>query len=543
MTAQLKKPLKLAPAPAETSTPLALGLVELFKAVKGAGFYPEGHPYRVETLRRAFDALRGSLSERELVLAVNRQGFLLDGRGVEGAMVLLLARECFIRRIASITFLRDLLLGDLELLVQLLNSDPLRAVASGGLARELEERGARTIWINEKDLDAIWAKRGIGAGIEGTGAAGEAMFPGGAGSGEGWEELAEGGLVGGELPAGAAQAAAGPLGVPELLLQMDQARGEERYQELGRALLDRLRDHPGEVPILAVLEELLRQHRDAHKSLQQREYALFTLDHLADGAADDLLDSLESRECSEKEGIHQVLAALGGKGAYWIIQRICLAQGLFERKSLATALIGVGAPAIPPLVAMLKDERWYVVRNMVSIMGELRSSECVAALKRPLYHQDLRVRKETIRALMKIGGEAAEGALIPLLEEPDEGVVRHAVLSLGLLQSRQAVPPLLNLLEKRDLLLKGLVVKKELVVALGRIGDRRATGALLKLLGTRGWPVLGRWLELKIEVAATLGDEAALPALAGLAAGRGALAEGCREALDAIERVSGGIHD
>jgi HEAT repeat protein len=183
---------------------------------------------------------------------------------------------------------------------------------------------------------------------------------------------------------------------------------------------------------------------------------------------------------------------------------------------------------------------------MVSILGELRCSECIPELKRPLYHEDVRVRKEAIRALMKIGGEAAESALIPLLEEQDEGLVRHVILSLGLMRSRQAVPGLLKLLERRDLLLKGLEVKKELLLALGRIGDRRSTGHLLKMLVPRGWPVLGRWLELKIAVAAALGvlgDEAALPAVTALAAGTGALAEACREAQDAIERVSGGIHD
>lgn len=528
MTAQLKKLLHIALAPAPAADVLLVqGLLELYKAVKGAGFYPEGHPYRTETLQRAWDLLRELLSERELVLTVNRQGFVLDGGVLEGApMVLQLARECFIRRIASITFMQDLLLGDLVAFAQLLNSDPQRAVASGGLARELEERGARTIWINEKDLDTIWAKRGSAAGKDGTGEDGFDSF----------DAI--------ELTAEASQD--GERSAAELLRLMAEEKGDRRYQEFGRELLDRLLDDPGEVAILPILEELLRQHQEAQRPLLQREYALFTLEHLADGAAEALLDFLVSRDCGEKKGIHRVLAVLGGKGAYWIIQRICLAEGLFERKSLAAALVSLGPPAIPPLVVMLRDERWYVVRNMVAIMGELRRPECVAALKRPLYHHDVRVRKEAIRALMKIGGDAAEGMLIPLLEEPDEGVVLHAILSLGLIRSRHAVPHLLKLVERRDLLLKGLGVKKELLVALGRIGDRRVTGALLRLLGTRGWPVFGRWLELKVAVAATLGalgDEAALPALTGHAAGHGTLAEACREALDAIERVSGGAHD
>jgi hypothetical protein len=541
LAAQHKRPHRFAAAPAGASGLVTQGLVELIKAVKGAGFYPAGHPHRTGTVQRAFEVLRESVSEHELIVTVNRQGFAFDGELLPGPpMVLLLARECSIRRIVSITFMQDLLLGDLEVLVHLLNAEARQSVASGGLARELERRGVKTIWINEKNLGAIRAKRGAPArqGTAETVAAGsgDREHPAGTDREPSVGEDREG--------SGGEPREAGRPGVSELLRLMARESGDGRYQELGRELLDRLRGNPAETAILPVLEELLRQHREAHRSLPQREYALYTLGHLSDAASETLLGLLESRECREKEGIHRVLAALGGKSANWIIQRICLAEGLYQRKSLAAALISLGPPAIPSLAAMLRDERWYVVRNMVSILGEIRRPECVAALRRPLYHGDARVRKETIRALTKIGGEAAEGGLIQLLEERDQGIVRHAILSLGLIRSSQAVPQFLRLLEKRDPFLKGVGVKKELLVALGRIGDRRVTGVLLKLLKRRGWLAFGRRLELRIAVAATLGalgDQTALPVLKGLAAGSGALAQACREALDAIEGLSGGI--
>jgi len=532
LTAQQKKLLRLVVPATETVVSLSQGLVELHRAVKGAGFYPQGHPYRTETVQRVFEIFRALLSERELLLSVSRQGLLLDGDAVEAStMVLQLAHECFIRRIASVTFMQDLLLGDLEAFVELLSGDPHKTAAAGGFARQLEQGGVSTIWINEKDLDVIWAKRARAS-------FGEPEQSGEAGGGpEGFGDL--------ELAVHSLDPA-DRRSVTQLLEMMALQADDARYQALGRQLLDRMGAVPAEAALLPVLVELLRQHLEQQRSLPQREYALFILKQLADGAADQLLASLESRECRDKEAIHRVLAALGGKGAYWIIQRICLAGGLYERKALATALVSLGTPAIAPTLAMLKDERWYVVRNMVAILGELRCSGCLPELKRPLYHQDVRVRKEAVRALMKIGGEAAESMLVPLLEEQEDGVVRHVILSLGLMRSRQAVPALLKLLERRDLLLNGLEAKKELLAALGRIGDRRATGPLLKLLVPRGWPVLGRWLELKVAVASALGalgDEAALPALTALAAGSGALAEACRESQDAIERVSGGIHD
>jgi HEAT repeat protein len=526
LTGREKNLLRLVPAPPDTAALLGQGLVDLYKAVKGAAFYPEGHPYRTAPLQRACQALQRLVAKGELVLAVNRQGFVPGPEGSDGsAMVLQLARECFIRRIASITFMSDLSIEDLQAFVDLLSRDPHKTASFGAFATQLEQSGVRTVWINEKDMAAIWAKRGGGP------EAGD-----GVGEGEG-----EPGAGGEPDAASLGQASAIP-GTEELLPLMAVERSDTRYQELGRELVERFRGERRDDAVLPVLLELLRQHGDREKSVPQREYALFALERIADGAADLLLDALESRELPDKEGIHRVLAVMGGKGAYWIIQRICLAEGLFEKKSLATALVRLGPVAAPPLIPLLKDQRWFVVRNVVAILGELRLPDTVISLQKPLYHDDQQVRKETVRALMKIGGEPAENLLIALLDDPDEGIVRHAILSLGLMHSRQAVPFLLKLLEKRDLLLKTLQVKKELLVALGRIGDRRGTPLLLKMLGGRRWPLFGKRLELKVEVASalgSLGDEAALAALSVFCKGTGPLAEACREAVDAIERVSG----
>src|SRR6185369_2972070 len=146
--------------------------------------------------------------------------------------------------------------------------------------------------------------------------------------------------------------------------------------------------------------------------------------------------------------------------------------------------------------------------------------------------------------LMKTGGVEAEGALVNLLDDPDEGMLRQAIVCLGFMRSRQAVPALLRILEKRDFLLKELALKKEILTALGRIGDRRATQPLVRLLS--GWLPLGRREELKVAVAAALGalgDETALPILRKKSAGSGRVAEACAEAVEGIERLFGGHHE
>lgn len=515
MTANRNNVLRLVTPPSDTGVLLVQGLVELHKAVKGAGFYPDGHPYRTAPLQRAHDALARLAAKRDVVISLGRHGFIPAVDGGDGAPALQqLARECLARRIAGITLCQGLLLSDLEAFAELLSCDPHRSAPPGGIARQLEAAGVQTVRVEEKGTSSMWTRR----------------TPPAAGS------------LPVDAPADSSDAA-GSYTISEVLRLMAREEADARYQELGRLLVEKFPAEPGNLAVLPVLEELLRQHQDQGKSLPQREYALFTLERLAEVTADTLLESLEKRGCPEKDGILRVLAALGGKGAYRIIQRLCLAPGIFERRALATALVRIGPAACAPVIAMLKDERWYVVRNMVTILGELRCKEAVLPLKKPLYHEDQRVRKEAVRALMKIGGEASEAALISLLEDPDQVIARQAISACGLVKSAQAVTPLLALLERNDLFLKQLGVKKDVALALGRIGDRRATPSLLKLLQARGFLAWGRWLDLKVTVASALcvmGDEAALPALQRFSAGSGALAEACRDAVEAIESVGGG---
>lgn len=529
MSASYRKPTKPAAHRSGAAGNLAQALADLQKAVRGASFYPQGHPYRTETLQLAFEEFQRVVALRPLLLAVNRRGFMVNGDRVEGSEPSLqLAHDCVSRRISSIVFLQGLLLYDLDALVRLLAADPHNSEATGPLL----EAGGRTIWINERDVAAVLARR---AGGEPAG--GEGGVPSAAdGARAAAMQIA---AREGEGTAGEALGTSEGRTAATLMKLMAFETLDVRYQELGQELLARLRSGEERNAVLSCLEELLRQHRDARRSLPQREFAAFAFAQLVDAMADYLLGSLERKGCKDKERIHRVLAVLGTRGAYLVIERIANAKGLFERRSLAAALIGMGEVAVEPLLAMLKDPRWFVVRNMVSVIGELGNRDCVAGLGLAIYHKDDRVRKEVIRALTKVGGEEAEILLTTLLEEQDEVLVRRAVSALGQMRSRAAVPALLRLLLRRDVMVKELPVKKEVLAALATIGDFAATVPLLGILESR-LPNWGRWLELKKAVATTLGvlgDEATFPNLARLANRGGPLGEACREALAAAQNV------
>jgi HEAT repeat protein len=123
-----------------------------------------------------------------------------------------------------------------------------------------------------------------------------------------------------------------------------------------------------------------------------------------------------------------------------------------------------------------------------------------------LRHKDVRVRRETIRALTKIGGQSAVGILLRAVEEADPDLRRQALLSLGAMKNPAAVPTLLRLLTQPDLLLKKVDVRKEAARALGEIGSPEATPALVDILRHRRFWGRSTYDELRTVAAQALGD-------------------------------------
>jgi HEAT repeat protein len=525
--------LKLVKSPNIVADRNASALADVYKALKAVSFYPEGHPQRGKSLRLAHESLQQLLNGRDLSFAVSRTGFAAAGGGAPvggNTKAQNLAKELFIRRVQQLTLLKDTSRDDLQAFLGLLTFDPRKIQDAGGMETLMQRCSITSIWVNEVDMDAIHEKR---KKMEEEGAA--TQMPD--------EEIlfALESLPSVELPPQQ------EYSFDELLVLLYMEKSDGRYLQLAKQVVNEAEKlmEAGEFRrVIPAIELLERQIADPDRSDMQREYASFTFEQLAGGAMSDfLLDQLQDKEHADNEWIYRILQQLGAKVVYAIIQRICLAEGLFARKALALALIRIGAPAVPPLVVMLKDERWYVVRNMIAMLGEIGSREWVSEMRGAAAHPDPRVRKEAIRSLAKIGGGEAEQIIIRLLNDPDQGIVRQAIISLGTMKCRSALPQLLQIIETRDRFLKTLAIKKDAVQAIGIIGDRQVAPHLLAILVSSHILAWSRWQELKTSVAQALGQlgaESALPELRNEVRRGGKLGAACSDAIDAIERLSEG---
>jgi len=124
----------------------------------------------------------------------------------------------------------------------------------------------------------------------------------------------------------------------------------------------------------------------------------------------------------------------------------------------------------------LSDEKWYVIRNSIYILGQIKDEDGIAPLRLRINDPDIRVRREIVAALEKIGGDDACDLLSLMAEDPDKEICDQAVLTLGLIGSRELTPLLINLIEHNT----GLIISG--IIALGKMGGDDAKEYLSKVL-------------------------------------------------------------
>ncbi len=89
------------------------------------------------------------------------------------------------------------------------------------------------------------------------------------------------------------------------------------------------------------------------------------------------------------------------------------------RRAVCSVLAELGADQIDLIARGLEDERWYVVRNVVMVLGEIANPKIINYLKKTIRHPDYRVRKQTLAAAAKIESSDSDDFMILALSDLD----------------------------------------------------------------------------------------------------------------------------
>jgi len=148
------------------------------------------------------------------------------------------------------------------------------------------------------------------------------------------------------------------------------------------------------------------------------------------------------------------------------------------RVRMCEVLARVGPPVIPVVVARLGDERWFVVRNALYILGKVRQASALPSVLATMDHPHPRVRVEAIRAASLIGGAGTAARLSRCAHDPDPAVRRAVIAVLSTPGNDDAIAPLRDILQAPAKGQDDVDVKLEAIRALAAIGTLLAQQTL-----------------------------------------------------------------
>lgn len=523
-------------------------LIELVKAVKMHNFYPEGHPQLDATLEKAYLQLKNAVDSRgEIKWRLDQKGFY-DGKSpispnyADGAS---LAKKLFFRKIKEIAFTPRLTLNDLRALLSAVKMEPEEIAASGGVDELFASLDVEGILLNEIDYEDL--KR-LKSEIqkrkeEEERAAEEAKKK---------EELAGEAAEAGEKeqkkeekPEEKHEEQKDDAGLRELIALLDGENDLLRYNDIAVRIREKVEKLLAEKEHAQVYTAMMTFYAHAIPSSGKTDGIRSTaLDKIKSMLTRDMLAYLAelagAKENRMRGATQSILVFAGDPGAEALLDAIIQAPEAAVRRNIFNALLKFGARLKPLAASRLAHKQWYVVRQMVSLLGETGGVEALPDIEKAYGHEEPRVKKEVMKSLVRIGTPRSAAFLIDKLGEQDQSLVAQAIISLGMLKDPSAIAPLAAIAAKRENFTDLIDPQKEAIKALGIIGDARAVAPLAKILSRKVWFGKKANDEVRALAALSLGMIGTPEALQSVEeAHRGASGEllaACKRVLDGREK-------
>ncbi len=459
---------------------VASALGEMGKGLKAASFYPEGHPALAQAVRKVVESLaRIPLPDRGLEIDVTRGAILYRDEPVHppNRAVVDLNRELYLRRASRVILLPSPEEGEILTFLKLLTRDPREVQDEGGLERILLRNHVSRVWVNRVDYEGLteMLKGEEEAELEEL-------------------EVEEEDLLGPDGEPLPAEEPPGGTTLDRLLETIRRETAAGPYRDHLMRLERLLREEPPDsrLEYTARALVLLVLHA-AHPPRQDPDIAALARRQVGELSTDETIGHLvrrfRDRSGQDREETGRVLVFLGGKTARPLLLALAGEKDLLARKAIVDLVVRIGRPALGEILAGLSDPRWYVVRNLLTILGTLGYPDLAPHAAAALSHPDLRVKKEAIKALAKIPHPDAVSALGELAFHAEETVALSATAALSAKREREAVVFLHRRAVRRRFLFPRYRLAHEAIDSLRIIDTDEALASLEDILrGKAAWP-------------------------------------------------------
>lgn len=449
---------------------LSQAVADFAKGIKSASFYPAGHPVLLQAVTRIIQLLEAiPLPEEGLAIDITKNALLYRDVPLPmgGNRALLdLNRELYLRRAARIIFLPDLQPDEVISCLKAITLDPGEIQDAGGLERILLQKKVTRIWVNRVDYDKLTQllkEEEL-----------EEVHP---------EEITDDPL---EADAPPEEVVTIETLIARIAKETDPSAYRGHIVEFSRLLLAERAERKIEFSTQAMGVFVRHIETPPGGSAEIAKLARLGIKEVAsEELVAHYIGLLKKRGARGREETDAVLVALEERSVGPLLQALAEEEDLLVRKAIVEIVTRIGRVAVPTVLENLTDTRWYMVRNMVSVLGALGIPDLAPHVAATLSHPDLRVKKEAIKALSRIPHPSAVTALCDLCFFPEETVALTATAALSSKKEPEAVVTLYRRAAAKLLLYPNYRLAHEAIDSLRAIGTDEAVTALEEILALR----------------------------------------------------------
>jgi HEAT repeat protein len=241
------------------------------------------------------------------------------------------------------------------------------------------------------------------------------------------------------------------------------------------------------------------------------------------------------REEGRLEEVNAYLSLLQKNSIQPLVKLLGELKNSKARRVFCDALSEIGKNAIELFIPFMDDRRWFLVRNIVYILGRIGKEESLPHIQKAFNHEENRVRREAIQALGLIGGQKTVGLLVKALTDEDVRIRCMAAINLGKAGKKTGLIPLVEIVQSKDFYKREPVEIKAFFNGIGMAGSDEVVPVLQDLLERKSWFSRGKTDEIRIGAAHALAMIGTPDAKAILEEGENSkdetLRDACTEAL------------
>lgn len=183
------------------------------------------------------------------------------------------------------------------------------------------------------------------------------------------------------------------------------------------------------------------------------------------------LNTLDEKNLSS---LSNFLRMMGVTSSSSIIDILSKAKIRKTRKILSDILVEFGKRDLGPILSRLQGSQWYVIRNLVQIIGQIGSHQAIESLNKLVQYPDERVRKEIVYSLMLIGkeNERAKDIILTFLNDHDSGIRKQVIQIIQTNKYEKAYPVLYKMISGDDEGIRDSEERYLIFSALGKLGNK-----------------------------------------------------------------------